>query len=138
MARLVVAAYAGRMKLRALIAGALVGGGLVVASPIADATRVQACVDRGEFRALSGERLSRREVERRWGVRGYGTVKTVQLPRGERSVVTYPRCGYSPDDAWYGVVYTRKNVSRLFVWLVQLPESPFDWTWDPPGAGTLN
>lgn len=89
--------------MKALVTAALVPLALVLASAPAysDDPREdhRPCVSKREFNSLHIQ--TKAEVEARWEVVGLG--RRTLTPLG--TVVAYPRCGYSRDEAWYGVQY---------------------------------
>jgi hypothetical protein len=69
------------------------------------------CVSRREFRGA--KRWDRTEIERRWEVKGLGKRLEVAVVG---IAMVYPRCGYTTDEAWYGVAYSDGHAMIYAEW----------------------
>lgn len=118
--------------------GALVGAAMLLATGAGPASGEdrRPCVSRVEYwSSNTAPDISRPAMEARWEVRGEG--QTVDLtfffpwadgPAWE--AVTYPRCGYDRDEAWYGILYKTPTTGRL----AGRQRSYLVLQWHTPGA----
>jgi hypothetical protein len=97
----------GASTVKHLTASILAATGIAatfLAAPSATAADQRPCVSKVEFQSVSS--VPKHELEARWEVAGLGRRGQVLGLDGTAWQITkYPRCGYSTDEAWYGVNY---------------------------------
>lgn len=68
------------------------------------------CVTTREYRGAFQHDLNRRQLERRWDVRGLGTDLGESSVFGIKvEIIAYPRCDFPMEQAWYGALYKLRN-----------------------------
>jgi len=98
-----------------LLAGAVVATVLFVVGQPAHAADHRPCISKVEYQ--SPRALPRADLENRWEVRDMGHREwVIGLDGYGWPVVAYPRCGYSWDEAWYGVTYDHGVAFAVTAW----------------------